>query len=297
MARSPSALERLDDGRLRVEKGPMSLVIAARWAGRPRAGELVLAGRYALQILDELAAHRALLGVDARRIRNPVALPPVVRAMWEAAARFPDRFVTPLVAVAGTVADFVADFLVRRGATWAVVSNGGDVALRLAPGERASVGVVERVSAPAPAARFEVGSGDGVGGVATSGLGGRSLTLGVADAVVVAASSASVADACATLVANQVNVDSPAVCKAPAEEVDPATDLKGLEVTVGVGRLESHEVAAALDRGEAEARQMLEAGHIRGAILSLRGERRFVGWPGEEGVEGFGRWDVGRLGR
>ena len=284
-----AAIERLEDGRLRVEKGPMSLVIGARWGRRAPGGELVLAGRYALQVLEELAAHRALLAVDARRIRNPVALPPVVRAMWEAAARFPDRFVTPLVAVAGTVADFVADFLVRRGATWAVVSNGGDVALRLAPGERASVGVFDRVSAPAPAARFEVGPDDGVGGVATSGLGGRSLTLGVADAVVVTARSASVADACATLVANQVDVDSPAVRRAPAEQVDPGTDLKGLEVTVAVGPLEPREVDAALDRGEAAARQMQEAGLIRGAILSLRERWRFVGWPGEGGVERFGR--------
>ncbi|RMG96275.1 MAG: hypothetical protein D6708_02575, partial [Candidatus Dadabacteria bacterium] len=135
-----AALTPLPDGRLRVEKGPLSMVIAARWGADPRGGPLLDAGSYALELLDVLAAHRRLLAVDARRIRNAEPLPPVVRAMWAAAARFPDRFVTPLVAVAGAVADFVAEFLVRQGASWVVVSNGGDVAVRLAPGERASVG-------------------------------------------------------------------------------------------------------------------------------------------------------------
>ncbi len=268
----------LPDGRLRVEHGPVSLVAEARWPdGGFRPGVLMEAGRRALEVLEELAALRPLLGLDARRIRNPAALPPVARAMWEAARQFPDRYVTPLVAVAGALADAVADFLKERGAARTVVTNGGDVALRLAPGQWVRVGVWGRIGDPAPAVRFRVKAEDRVGGVATSGFGGRSLTLGVADAVTALAARAALADACATLVANAVDVDSPAVEKVPAEEVNPDTDLRGLRVTVRVGTLSEAEVTEALDRGEAEARRMLDRGLIRGALLHLRGRWRVVG--------------------
>ncbi len=270
----------LPDGRLRVEQGPVSLVAEARWPDGPRPRVLVAAGRRALEVLEELAGVRPLLGVDARRIRNPAVLPPVARAMWEAARRFPDRYVTPLVAVAGAVADAVADFLWERGARRVVVTNGGDVALRLAPGQRVRIGVWGRIGDPAPAVRFRVAAEEGVGGVATSGFGGRSLTLGVADAVTVVAGTAALADACATLVANAVDVDSPAVERAPAERVVPDTDLRGLRVTVRVGSLTGAEIEEALDRGAAEALRMVERGLVRGALLHLRGRWRVVGRVG-----------------
>ncbi len=258
----------------------MSLVAEARWPDGARPGTLLEAGRRVLEVLEELAAFRPLLGLDARRIRNPEALPPVARAMWEAARRFPDRYVTPMVAVAGAVADAVADFLAERGAERAVVTNGGDVALRLAPGQQVRVGVWGRVGDSAPAVRFRVGAEDGVGGVATSGFGGRSLTLGVADAVTAVAATAAVADACATLLANAVDVDSPAVERVPAERVDPDTDLRGLRVTARVGALSEAEIHQALERGEAEARRMVDQGLIRGALLHLRGRWRAVGRVG-----------------
>jgi ApbE superfamily uncharacterized protein (UPF0280 family) len=241
-----------------------------------------------LQVLEELTGLRRLLALDVRRIRHPGGLPGAARAMVEAAGPFADEGVTPLIAVAGAVADAVADALVEQGATWAVVSNGGDVAIRLAPGESASVGIVPRVAAPAPVARVRVTAADRVGGVATSGLGGRSFTLGLADAATVFADRAAAADVAATLAGNAVNVDSPAVVRVLAESLDPDTDLRGRLVTRRAGALSAGDVELALDRGAVWARAQVEAGRIRGAILTLRGRWRFVGWPGDGGVEWLG---------
>ncbi len=271
-------------GRIRIEHGPLSLVAAARWPDGDRPATLRRAGDHAVAVLASLAAVRAALSVDVRRIRNLSGLPPVARDMIQAARRFPAPFITPLVAVAGAVADAVADFLVDRGADWTVVSNGGDVAVRLPGGGEAGVALHARIGAPGPAARFTVRAADGVGGVATSGTGGRSLTLGVADAATVFAPTAAEADAAATLVANAVDVDSPSVERVPAEHLDPDTDLRGIRVTRRVGPLTPGEVARALDRGRAAAQGLVDAGLVRGAVLSLRGQWRFVGWPGEAGV-------------
>jgi hypothetical protein len=47
-----------------------------------------------------------------------------------------------------------------------------------------------------------------------------------------------------------------------------------LPVTVSVGRLPHHVIAAALDRGAAEARRLRLCGLIDGAALSLKGQWR-----------------------
>ncbi len=275
-------LKPLGEDSLRVEWGPVSLLLSARWPGGRPASALEAAGRRALEVLEELAAHRRLLTVDLRRIRNVAGLAASVRALVEAPRAFAEEAVTPLIAVAGAVADQVADALAKQGAAWAVVSNGGDVALRLAAGESASVGLVPRVDAPEPLARVRVAAVDGIGGVATSGFGGRSFTLGIADAATVFADRAGLADAAATLAGNAVDVDSPAVERVPAEALDPETDLRGRRVTRAVGYLTPGEVDRALDRGAAWARARVAEGLIRGAVLALRGRWRFVGWPGED---------------
>ena len=61
---------------------------------------------------------------------------------------------------------------------------------------------------------------------ATSGWRGRSLSLGIADAVTVLAKSAANADVAATLIANEVNVDFPGIEKRPASELKDESDLE-----------------------------------------------------------------------
>jgi len=113
-----------------------------------------------------------------------------------------------------------------------------------------------------------------VRGIATSGRGGRSFSLGIADSATVLAATAAMADAAATLIANAVNVDHPAIERRPACTLDPDSDLLDLPVTVAVGPLPPGVVAEALDRGLAEARRLRLCGLIDSAALSLQGEWR-----------------------
>jgi ApbE superfamily uncharacterized protein (UPF0280 family) len=121
---------------------------------------------------------------------------------------------------------------------------------------------------------------DPVRGVATSGRGGRSFSLGIADAVTVLAATAADADAAATLIANEVQVDHPAIRRQPAIALDPDSDLGERPVTVAVGELEPAAIATALERGAGAAEAMRRNGLIEAACLWLRGECRVVGrWP------------------
>ena len=98
--------------------------------------------------------------------------------------------------------------------------------------------------------------------------------MGIADSVTVLAATAAAADAAATMIANEVNADHPAIERHPACDLDPDSDLGELLVTVAVGALPREIVDAALDRGAAEARRLRLCGLIGSAALSLDGEWR-----------------------
>jgi hypothetical protein len=117
-----------------------------------------------------------------------------------------------------------------------------------------------------------------VRGVATSGWRGRSFSLGIADAVTVLASSAAVADAAATLIANAVDLPGhPAIERTPAGDLDPQSDLGDLLVTREVGPLAANEIDIALAAGALEAEHWRRAGVIEAAALRLGEASRLVG--------------------
>jgi ApbE superfamily uncharacterized protein (UPF0280 family) len=267
---------RLPDGRLHLSQGPMDLVIAAY--GLPDEVEAAYAQAWAHfpPILPELAAElpclRRPVEEAARALQGRVA-----RRMAESAWPFRRRFITPMAAVAGAVAeDVLAAMLAGRSLRRAYVNNGGDIALHLAPGERFAAGVVADVSSLTVAGRAEIAAADPVRGIATSGWAGRSFSLGIADAVTVLAPRAGEADAAATLIANAVTVDHPAVRRRPARSLDPDSDLGERPVTVAVGPLGPAAAAAALEAGAAVARELADAGLILAAMLQLQGQSRIV---------------------
>ena len=173
--------------------------------------------------------------------RNDMALSPVGRRMYGACRPFADVFVTPMAAVAGAVADeLMAVMLGAAELERAYVNDGGDIAVHCAPGAALDVGVAGdfgRGPAPLLNGSLRIEHGDGVGGIATSGAHGRSFSLGIADSVTVLASDAATPDVAATLIANAVNIDHPAVERRPARELAPDSDLGDLPVTVTVGEL------------------------------------------------------------
>ena len=270
----------LPDGRrLHLQHGPIDLIIEA-WgkADEIRAAYAQAVRRFKTilgELVAELPALRRPLSDAAHYVSGPVA-----RRMMVACERHRGVFITPMAAVAGAVADEVlAAMLAGRSLPRAYVNNGGDIALHLAPGERFEIGVVAQVDRPRIAATTTIEASMPVRGIATSGQGGRSFSLGVADAVTVLAYDGAVADAAATLIANAVDVDSPTIERRPARVLQEDSDLGDLPVVVAVGPLSDDDVDAALDAGRAEAERMRSAGLIEGAFLSLRGHHRTIGLP------------------
>jgi len=195
------------------------------------------------------------------------------------AACWPHRavFITPMAAVAGSVADEILQALLSgRDVSRAYVNNGGDIALHLAPGQALTLGVVNDAGNPAIDATVNIDASMPVRGLATSGWRGRSQSLGIADAVTVFAADAAAADAAATMVANAVNVDHEAISRLPARELRADSDLADLPVTVAVGALPACVRAAALANGRERARELQRQGLIHAAYLALQGEVRTV---------------------
>jgi uncharacterized protein len=116
-----------------------------------------------------------------------------------------------------------------------------------------------------------------VRGIATSGWRGRSCSLGIADAVTVLAATAAQADAAATMIANAVDCDHPAIRRVPANHLRDDTDLGDLPVTVAVGALPVRAVGQALALGAGRAEALRRAGLIAAASLMLQGQVRTVG--------------------
>lgn len=264
------------DRRLHLQEGPIDLVIEA-YADDPT--EVVQAYEAAARhftgilktLVDELPLLRTPLGPTRPRLKGPVARR-MVDACWPHRA----MFITPMAAVAGSVADeILAAILVRSRLRRAYVNNGGDIAIHLASGERFRVGLAGIEDAALHGA-LDLEAEAAMGGVATSGWRGRSLSLGIADAVTVVARNAAAADAAATLVANAVNVDHPAVHRRPAHAVRDDTDLRDLPVTVAVGALPEDAIDAALGAGLQVAQRMQTSGLIHAACLRLQGHTRIA---------------------
>ncbi|MCW5774029.1 MAG: hypothetical protein KIT16_20465, partial [Rhodospirillaceae bacterium] len=205
----------------------------------------------------------------------------VARRMWRACAPLAETFITPMAAVAGAVADEVlAAMTDGRDLRKAYVNNGGDIALHLAPGERFETGIVGNLAKPKIAAAATIDSVDPVRGIATSGWRGRSFSRGIADAATVLAQDAASADAAATLVANAVDIEHPAILRRAASELDPDSDLGEHLVTVEVGRLDARSVKSAMERGRATAQALRREGRIEAAFIELAGARIAIGASG-----------------
>ncbi len=203
----------------------------------------------------------------------------VAKRMAAACAPYADEiFITPMAAVAGSVADELIGIFQRPGVKRACINNGGDIALHLTPGARYRVGIwslIDRLPAGAQDTgldgRFVLDADMPVRGVATSGWRGRSFSLGIADSVTVLAKSAAAADAAATLIANAVDCNAPGIVRAPASQLKDDSDLGDRPVTVDVPALEPAVVAAALAQGRQAAQRWRDRGLIHAAALFLQG--------------------------
>src|SRR4029077_7721361 len=279
MKRLPQSALLPDGKRLHLQDGPIDLVIEAKGEAAEVRTAYDAAVRRFTGLLDELCEELPTL----RQAADPVrcALKGVVaRRMHAAVAPFAaDHFITPMAAVAGSVAEEILGAMVGEAPLdRAYVNNGGDIALHLAGGEQFTVGLMDRPDQFGLLRTMIVGAGDPSRGIATSGRHGRSFSLGIADAVTVLARTASQADAAATIIANAVDLpEHPAIVRQPANELQPDSDLGARLVTRDVGELTEGEIEPALAAGARRGRALLAAGLIEGAVLRLLGETVIVG--------------------
>ncbi len=273
----------LADGRLHLQHGPIDCLCRAEGPGPEIRRAYAQAAAAFPAILPALCAELPLL-----RARLPAPLPnaTVARAMHRACLPYAERFITPMAAVAGAVADHLLAALIHgRRLRHAFVNNGGDIAVHLAAGERLRCGVVTDPAAPAIDGVVVLDAALPARGIATSGRackgsGGRSFSLGIADAVTVLAPTAAAADAAATVIANQVDLPGhPAIVRRPAAAIDPDSDLGAIPVTWSLGPLAAAEIDAALAAGHALAERLVRDGRILAAMLALRGRMRLAGAP------------------
>lgn len=260
----------LDTSTVLVECGPMRMFIDASTGGRPRPDLGRQAAEEAVGFLEQIASGWADLKAPAILIRD-TPRNPLIRTMWEVCRAVGDADLTPMAAVAGTIADATADILVDLGATRVSVNNGGDIAVRLKQGEALSVGIRPDVASAEITHRVKVISDMKVGGICTSGLGGRSFTRGVASAATVFARNAAIADAAATAVANATYFPAQVALRRPASDIDPDTDLAALAVTLEVGDLTTPEIERALEQGIQRANGVVHQGLIMGACVVVKG--------------------------
>ena len=279
MTRLPQIAWLADGRRLHLQDGPIDLIVEAEGAESDIRAAYQAAARRFTGLLDELCAeltelraaahprHCALQGVVARRMHHAVA--PFAA----------DHFITPMAAVAGSVAEEILGAMLGAARLQrAYVNNGGDIALHLSDGQRFSIGLMDRPDQHGVLRTLELEADDSARGIATSGRHGRSFSLGIADAVTVLARTASQADAAATIMANAVDLPGhPAIVRCPANMLQSDSDLGARLVTRDVGELSDHEIEAALEAGADCARGLLLSGLIEGATLRLMGRTAMAG--------------------
>lgn len=268
-----------DGNRLHLQHGPIDLIIGAD-------GDTVRAFHAAQvrfeTVLDELVGELPnLRKSNGTRPKGHIAC-----VMYDAVAPLVcDYFVTPMAAVAGSVAETILQAMV--GATElkrAYVNNGGDIALHLSTGSEFTMAIAGPLNQDL--GRITLNAQTAVRGLATSGQGGRSHSFGIADAVTVLADTAASADVAATLIANAVDLPGHAnISKEPANALDPDSDLGARCVVTHVGALSQDEVSLALDRGRKTADHMRDRGLIHSASLFLRDQNCTTGQSGIHDIQ------------
>ncbi|WP_027802131.1 UPF0280 family protein [Paraburkholderia dilworthii] len=280
----------IDATRWHWQHGPIDLILSAD--GEPAALQAAYEACWSrfVSVLPELVGElktlrqpvRAEASLDDCALQGHVA-----RRMWSACHPHRTRFVTPMAAVAGSVADELIGAFAREGISRAFINNGGDIALYLTEGRQYHVGVFADLSQSLEKMQFADGqaldanltidASMPIRGIATSGWRGRSFSLGIADSVTVLARNAASADAAATMIANAVNLDHEGIVRMPASSLKDDADLGDRLVTVDVPSLPQPLIDFALARGVEAARRLLDRGLIEGAALFLQGRVRIAG--------------------
>ena len=255
---------REENNRLFLQHGPIDIVIEAIGKDQELAYKKVKI--YFENLLLNLVRDLRLLKKEVqynRKFKNVIA-----QKMQLATQEFYPEFITPMAAVAGSIADSILEVLTNGyDLQKAYVNNGGDVSFYLSKGQKmkSSIASMENTFT-------EIKYNHKSRGIATSGWKGRSFSFGVADSVTVLANNAAMADAAATMIANSVDIkDHYLIKKQMAKDLYDDSDLLNKMVTVEVGDLSKKDVLKAIENGHMQATKYLHKNLINSALIQLRG--------------------------
>lgn len=267
-----TAVHVLEDGKVFVDHGPVSMVITAREGSRMLTELAAESFPVICRALGELADALPILRLYPDKIRGKMS-PGLPDQMVRAVRAVKEPTLTPMAAVAGAMADLVADYLEARGAATVIVNNGGDIALRIHERQGVRMGIVTDIGRGQTDEIVTIHEEDGIGGVCTSGLGGRSLTRGIANGVTVFSKRCIQADACATHIANCSYIRSPQVVTKKAGEADPSSDIPDLDIVTDVGVLIAEEIRQGIAQMEKEAERQHRMGNLVRVVADIQGKR------------------------
>ena len=148
------------------------------------------------------------------------AVPEVVERMINAGNALD---IGPMSAVAGTISALAVEAMVKAGASFAIVDNGGDIAII---NDRPVVMGIYAGESPIKNMGFVMEARDTITGVCTSsGTVGPSISFGMADASIVFSDDVSLADSAATALGNVTGLGKSAV----QESFDVVKDVLGIK--------------------------------------------------------------------
>jgi hypothetical protein len=150
--------------------------------------------------------------------------PEVVVRMVKATAQ---AGVGPMAAVAGTIAWLALEDMVKAGARYGIIDNGGDIALI---NDRPVVVGIYAGESPIKGLGLEIEPRDAILGICTSsGTVGPSISLGNADAALIVSEDVSLADAAATALGNRI-IDKESLVSA----FDFLHEIQGVTGAIGI---------------------------------------------------------------
>lgn len=150
--------------------------------------------------LEDFIAHDPFFQLTLEPYDRPLRrAPKIVRMMAQASRPFG---IGPMAAVAGAISELAAEAMMREGAAYAMVENGGDISVLndrpVLIGIYAGSSPIRDIALKIPPRTMPLGL------CTSSGTVGPSISFGFADAAVVIGKTASLADAGATALGNAV---------------------------------------------------------------------------------------------
>jgi hypothetical protein len=253
-----------------LEIGPASLVIRGEKDGKAHAFDRPRLVEKVNSILDEIREYLTVLKQKAYKIKNTKNIPGVPKKMINAVKVVDETTLTPMAAVAGSVADAMKEYLKNEGIDLVSVNNGGDISIFNKYGRKLVINIGDIPTGEALPYMLNIDHLTDYG-IATSGFGGRSFTLGLADSVTVIAETGALADAAATYICNCTNIDSDQVIRQKASEIDPLTDIPDELVTLRINQLNERDIFKSLENGLIMANNIKENKYIYDTVITLQG--------------------------